>query len=154
MFLFSIPRNFIFIANFSLESVGESSSSATKFSRHLIFQTKDPFLDNLAVGRFINLIIEDIQGCLINHHCSAIPKASSNSIEQSPLSTESAAFAKKLFSILEARLSLFRNCRCIDDYSELPMKDLAEFLVKKSDQSGSTWFCDTGKTNLLEKTTD
>ena len=57
---------------FSIFFLIEYFSSTKKFSRHLIFQLKDPFFDNIAVGKFVNLILEDIHGCLINHQCSKI----------------------------------------------------------------------------------
>ncbi len=115
--------------------------SPTKFSRHLIFQTKDPFLDNIAVGKFVNLILEDIHGCLINHQCSAVMNFS---FEQSPSCSGSTVFAKNLLSSLESRLLQFEQCDCIDDYTQLKFKDIIEFIVQKNDGSGITWFCDMG----------
>ena len=118
------------------------STSSKKFSRHLIFQTKDPFLDNIAVGKFVNLILEDIHGCLINHQCSAVTNAT---IDQSQISSNSTVFAKTLLSNLETRLIQFEQCDCIDDYTQLKYRDMIEFIVKKGDGTGLTWFCDMGK---------
>jgi hypothetical protein len=119
--------------------------SPTKFSRHLIFQTKDPFLDNLAVGKFVNLILEDIHGCLINHQCPAVLSASPFPTQQTQSYSDSIVFSKNLLSSLESRLFRFEQCECIDDYSQLRFKDIIEFIVKKGDASGLTWFCDMGK---------
>lgn len=119
-----------------------SHRSDKKFSRHLIFQTKDPFLDNLAVGKFVNLILEDIHGCLVNHHCSAV-----NSESQSYTST-SGVFARNLLASLENRLHLFENCDCVDDYTGLKFRDMTEFIVKKVEKDKPmmyVWFCDIGK---------
>ena len=120
--------------------------SSTKFSRHLIFQTIDPFLDNLAVGRFVNLILEDIQGCLLNHQCSAVVNATPISSQQgSQTYSDSTVFARNLLASIESRLFRFKHCQCVDDYSQLHFKDIIEFIVKKSDGTGLTWFCDMGK---------
>ncbi|CAF4589524.1 unnamed protein product [Rotaria sp. Silwood1] len=118
------------------------STSSTKFSRHLIFQTKDPFLDNLAVGKFVNLILEDIHGCLINHQCSAVHSISSCQSQQTQSYSDSSVFAKNLLLTIEPYLCRFEQCKCIDDYSQLRFKDIIEFIVKKSDTTGLTWFCD------------
>ncbi len=118
--------------------------STKKFSRHLIFQTKDPFLDNIAVGKFVNLILEDIHGCLINHQCSAVINSSS---DQSQTYSGSTVFSKNLLTSLESRLSQFEQCNCIDDYTQLKFKDMIEFIVNKNDESGIIWFCDMG--NLM-----
>ncbi len=107
----------------------------------MIFQTKDPFLDNIAVGKFVNLILEDIHGCLINHQCSAV---SNSSIDQNQIYSGSTVFAKTLLSNLESRLLQFEQCDCIDDYTQLKYRDMTEFIVKKNDDSGITWFCDMG----------
>ncbi len=117
------------------------SRSTKKFSRHLIFQTKDPFLDNIAVGKFVNLILEDIHGCLINHQCSAVINSS---LDQSQTYSGSTVFAKNLLSSLESRLSQFEQCNCIDDYTQLKFRDMTEFIVNKNDGSGLIWFCDMG----------
>ncbi|CAF0928535.1 unnamed protein product [Adineta ricciae] len=121
------------------------STSSTKFSRHLIFQTIDPFLDNLAVGRFVNLILEDIQGCLLNHQCSAVVNATPISSQQaSQFYSDSTVFARNLLATIESRLFRFEHCQCMDDYSQLHFKDIIEFIVKKNDGTGLTWFCDMG----------
>ncbi|CAF0952812.1 unnamed protein product [Rotaria sp. Silwood1] len=117
------------------------STSTKKFSRHLIFQTKDPFLDNIAVGKFVNLILEDIHGCLINHQCRALMNSSTSQIQSN---SDSLVFAKNLLSSLESHLSRFEQCDCIDDYTQLKFKDITEFIVNKSDGNGITWFCDMG----------
>ena len=146
MFSFLIPRksslliSHQFIVDFS---------SAKKFSRHLIFQTKDPFLDNLAVGKFVNLILEDIHGCLINHQCSAV---NNSSIDPNQISSNSTVFAKNLLTSLEPHLSQFEHCQCIDDYSQLKFRDMTEFIVRKGDGSDVMWFCDMGKS--IEWNTD
>ena len=121
-----------------------SNRSPTKFSRHLIFQTKDPFLDNLAVGKFVNLILEDIHGCIINHHCSSVLNTSSFPSEQIQSYSDSTVFAKNLLATIEPYLFHFGRCQCVDDYSQLRFKDIIEFIVKKSDGNGLTWFCDMG----------
>ena len=121
------------------------STSSTKFSRHLIFQTKDPFLDNLAVGKFVNLILEDIHGCLINHQCSVV---NNTSIDSNQISSHSSVFAKNLLTSLESHLSQFEHCHCIDDHSQLKFRDLVEFIVRKGDGSGMIWFCDMGKSTM------
>ncbi|CAF3799974.1 unnamed protein product [Rotaria sordida] len=118
------------------------STSSTKFSRHLIFQTKDPFLDNLAVGKFVNLILEDIHGCLINHQCSAVHNISSCQNQQTQSYSDSSVYAKNLLVTIESCLFRYEQCKCIDDYSQLRFKDIIEFIVKKNDDSGLTWFCD------------
>lgn len=119
--------------------------SPTKFSRHLIFQTKDPFLDNLAVGKFVNSILEDIHGCLINHQCPAVLNATPIPTQSY---TDSIVFSKNLLSTIESRLHRFKQCQCIDDYSQLHFKDIIEFFVKKHDETGLTWFCDTGNIKI------
>lgn len=124
------------------------SRSAKKFSRHLIFQTKDPFLDNIAVGKFVNLILEDIHGCLINHQCSAV---TISSFDQTQPCSNSTVFAKNLLTSLEPRLLQFEQCDCIDDYTQLKFKDIVEFIINKNDGSGITWFCDMGNFCRLEK---
>jgi hypothetical protein len=121
-----------------------SYRSSTKFSRHLIFQTEDPFLDNLSVGKFVNLILEDIHGCLINHQCSAVLNASPFPTQESQPYTDSVVFAKNLLATIESHLFRFEQCDCVDDYSQLRFKDIIEFIVKKNDGSGLTWFCDMG----------
>jgi hypothetical protein len=125
--------------------------SPTKFSRHLIFQTKDPFLDNLAVGQFVNLILEDIHGCLLNHQCSAVLNASPLLTQQTPSYSDSTVFAKTLLATIESRLFRFEHCQCVDDYTQLRFKDIIEFIVKKNDEGGLTWFCDMS-TNILNLT--
>ncbi|CAF3811068.1 unnamed protein product [Rotaria sordida] len=117
------------------------STSTKKFSRHLIFQTKDPFLDNIAVGKFVNLILEDIHGCLINHQCQTVINSLTSQIQSN---FDSLVFAKNLLSSLESHLLRFEQCNCIDDYTQLKFKDMIEFIVNKSDGSGITWFCDMG----------
>lgn len=154
MFSFLIQRNYhpfdLCLGNFI--NTSSSFRSSTKFSRHLIFQTNDPFLDNQAVGRFVNFLLEDIHGCLINHHCSAMSSNSSlDPLEQTPISTESNVFAKNLLSTLEQRLARFETCECIDDYSQMRFKDIAEFLVKKADSTGVTWFCDMSNENTVNQ---
>ncbi|CAF4086043.1 unnamed protein product, partial [Rotaria sordida] len=109
--------------------------------RHLIFQTKDPFLDNIAVGKFVNLILEDIHGCLINHQCQTVINSLTSQIQSN---FDSLVFAKNLLSSLESHLLRFEQCNCIDDYTQLKFKDMIEFIVNKSDGSGITWFCDMG----------
>ncbi len=123
--------------------------SPTKFSRHLIFQTNDPFLDNLAVGRFVNLILEDIHGCLINHQCPAVVNASPFPTQPTQSYSDSIVFSKNLLATIESRLFRFDQCQCIDDYSQLRFQDIIEFLVKKNDGTGLTWFCDMGKTMFV-----
>ncbi len=122
--------------------------SPTKFSRHLIFQTKDPFLDNLAVGRFVNFILEDIHGCLINHQCPAVLNAPPFPTQQTQSYSDSVVFAKNLLSTIDSHLYRFEKCECIDDYSQLRFKDIVEFIVKKNDASDLTWFCDMGKIGI------
>ncbi|CAF3681348.1 unnamed protein product [Adineta steineri] len=120
------------------------STSRKKFSRHLIFQTKDPFLDNIAVGKFVNLILEDIHGCLINHQCSAVINSQTQQSQHSQSYFDSTVFARNLLSTLESHILRFEHCDCIDDYSQLKFKDIIEFIVNKNDGSGVTWFCDMG----------
>jgi hypothetical protein len=122
-----------------------SHRSTSKFSRHLIFQTTDPFLDNLAVGRFVNLILEDIHGCLVNHQCPAVLNASPYPSQATQPYADSTVFARNLLATIESRLPRFEHCQCIDDYSQLHFRDIVEFVVKKSDGVGLTWFCDMGK---------
>lgn len=123
--------------------------SPKKFSRHLIFQTKDPFLDNIAVGKFVNLALEDIHGCLMNHQCSAVINSSGVTSPPSQSVADSTVFAKNLLISLESRLSRFEQCECVDDYTQLRYKDMVEFIVNKNDGSGVTWFCDMGKSRLF-----
>ncbi|CAF5217982.1 unnamed protein product, partial [Rotaria magnacalcarata] len=120
------------------------STSPKKFSRHLIFQTKDPFLDNIAVGKFVNLILEDIHGCLINHQCPGVINSSLSRTQQTQSYADSTVFSKNLLNSLEPHLSRFEHCDCIDDYSQLKFKDMLEFMVNKSDGTGIIWFCDMG----------
>ncbi|CAM4775561.1 unnamed protein product [Rotaria magnacalcarata] len=120
------------------------STSPKKFSRHLIFQTKDPFLDNIAVGKFVNLILEDIHGCLINHQCPGVINSSLSRTQQAQSYADSTVFSKNLLNSLEPHLSRFEHCDCIDDYSQLKFKDMIEFMVNKSDGTGIIWFCDMG----------
>ena len=109
----------------------------------MIFQTKDPFLDNIAVGKFVNLILEDVHGCLINHQCSSM---SPTDLPSAPsFCSDSTVFAKNLLTSLQPHLKKFDRCECIDDYSELKYRDIREFIIQKSDGSGVTWFCDMGK---------
>ena len=125
------------------------SRSSTKFSRHVIFQTKDPFLDNLAVGKFVNLILEDLHGCLINHQCPAMLDGPSLSTQPLLSYTDSIVFARNLLVSLESRLARFANCQCSDDYSQLRFQDLVQFIVKKNHGNGLAWFCDMGMTKML-----
>lgn len=111
----------------------------------MIFQTKDPFLDNIAVGKFVNLILEDIHGCLINHHCTAMNDMSDDANEAaSGTYSDSTVFAKNLLSSLQSHIRLFEKCYCIDDYSQIPYRDIRDFIINKNDLSGITWFCDMG----------
>ena len=80
------------------------------------------------MGKFVNLILEDIHGCLINHQCSAVTHSS---IEQSPIYSGSTVLAKNLLSSLESRLSQFEQCHCIDEYTQLKFREMTEFIVKK-----------------------
>jgi len=132
--------------NYSFEDVLIlDSTSSTKFSRHLIFQMTDPFLDNLAVGRFVNLILEDIHGCLINHQCSAMSNYPSIPNQSSQLFyTDSIIFAKNLLDSLESYRNRFDQCFCRDEDSQLRYRDLWQFIVQKRNGHTSTWFCDTG----------
>ncbi len=144
MFSFLIQRKLLIISLTKITFILFNRSSA-KFSRHLIFQTKDPFLNNLAVGRFVNSILEDIHGCLINHQCPAVVNASPFPTQPTQSYSDSAVYAKNLLSTIESRLYRFENCECIDDYSQLYFKDIVKFFVKKNDETGATWFCDMGK---------
>lgn len=106
---------------------------------------KDPFINNNDAGQFINSILEDIHGCLINHHCASLPN---NSPYQSPIiqiSSELSVFGKNLLVNMEPYLSRFDKCTCIDDQSELMFKDIVKFIVRKSDKKSITWFCDMSK---------
>ncbi|CAM4870747.1 unnamed protein product [Rotaria socialis] len=120
------------------------STSSRKFSRHLIFQTKDPFLDNQAVGKFVNLILEDIHGCLINHQCAATENVSPFENQQTSLTLDSTVFAKNLLVSLQPYLSRFEHCTCVDDDSQLRFRDIIEFVLNKNGNNGITWFCDIG----------
>ena len=140
MFSFWIPRkSLLVVADMTIVV----DRSAKKFSRHLIFQTKDPFLDNIAVGKFVNLILEDVHGCLINHQCPALSQ-DSNEATSSNVYSDSTVFAKNLLSSLQSHLSRFERCQCIDDYSQLAYRDIVEFIINKNDDSGLSWFCDMG----------
>lgn len=96
------------------------------------------------MGRFVNLILEDIHGCLINHQCPAVLNSPPCPMEQSPPHTDSSVFAKNLLTTLESRLYRFDKCECIDDYTQLRFRDMIEFLVKKNNDGELTWFCDMG----------
>ena len=123
-----------------------NARSKKKFSRHLIFQTKDPFVDNIAVGKFVNLILEDIHGCLINHQCTATIQASiANGSSSTGTYSDSTVFSKNLLTSLQSYLGRFEHCQCIDDYSQIPIRDIRDFIINKGDSSGVTWFCDMGK---------
>lgn len=111
----------------------------------MIFQTKDPFLDNIAVGKFVNLILEDVHGCLINHQCPAVLNSPASQAEKSQSHSDSSVFARNLLTSLEPYLYRFEQCDCIDDYSQIKFKDIAEFIINKGDGSGIAWFCDMGK---------
>lgn len=133
------------VARFSSETTTLSfRRSPSKFSRHLIFQTADPFLDNLAVGRFVNLIFEDIHGCLVNHQCAAVHNASPCPSQMTQGYADSSVFAKFLLAAVEPRLSRFERCQCVDGDSQLRFRDIGDFIVKKNDGGGLAWFCDTG----------
>jgi hypothetical protein len=140
MYSFLIQRKYSITKNLNQKKMCYYRSS-TKFSRHLIFQTKDPFLDNLAVGKFVNLVLEDIHGCLLNHQCSAVLNASPFLTQSN---SDSVVFAKNLLATIESHLFRFEQCECIDEDSQLCFKDIIEFIVKKNDGSGLTWFCDMG----------
>ncbi|CAF3887233.1 unnamed protein product [Rotaria magnacalcarata] len=120
------------------------STSSRKFSRHLIFQTKDPFLDNQAVGKFVNLILEDIHGCLINHQCAATQNVSPFQNKQTSSTLDSTVFAKNLLVSLQPYLSRFDHCTCVDDDSQLRFRDIIEFVLNKNGNNAITWFCDIG----------
>jgi hypothetical protein len=102
-------------------------------------------LDNLAVGRFVNLILEDIHGCLLNHQCPSVLISPPCPMEQSPPNIDSSVFAKNLLATLESRLCRFDGCECIDDYTQLRFRDMIEFIVKKNKHGELTWFCDMGR---------
>ena len=144
---FSIQRKSSSFAR-SIPMIVFESRSSTKFSRHLIFQTKDPFLDNLAVGKFVNLLLEDIHGCLINHQCPAILNSPPCLLDQTLPSSDSSVFAKNLLATLESRLCRFDKCECIDDYTHLRFRDMIDFIVKKNNEGELTWFCDMGKNGM------
>lgn len=96
------------------------------------------------MGKFVNLILEDIHGCLLNHQCSAVINATATQNQSTELCSDSSVFSKNLLISLEPYLSRFEQCDCIDDYSQLKFKDIIEFIVKKNDGVGITWFCDMG----------
>jgi hypothetical protein len=100
-------------------------------------------MDNIAVGKFVNLILEDIHGCLINHQCSSMNEST---IDMPTHSTDSTVFARNLLTSLQPYLARYEHCQCIDDYSQLHYRDIREFIIQKSDGTGITWFCDMGMT--------
>ena len=93
------------------------------------------------MGKFVNLILEDIHGCLANHYCSAM----GTPVDQTQLSSDSTVFAKNLLASLQSHLGRFEHCHCIDDYTQLKFRDMTEFIVNKNDGSGAIWFCDMGQ---------
>ena len=112
---------------------------------------KDPFFDNLAVGRFINLILEDIHGCLINHQCPSMSDLPSISSQSSSLFySDSIVFAKNLLITLEPYQERFERCNCHDDDSQLTYRDIWQFIVKKNDGHTLTWFCDPGDRDEMD----
>ncbi len=65
--------------------------------------------------------------------------------------SDSTVFARNLLSSLESRFLCFEQCDCIDDYTQLKFKDMIEFIVKKGDDTGITWFCDMCESvNLID----
>ena len=124
--------------------------SATTFRRHVIFQLTDPFLDSAAVRKFVNLIFEDLHGCLINHHCPAMPAhTSSFPTQQSQHYADALGFARQLLVSLEPYLTRFGQCTCTDEYSQLRYSEMIELIVTHKDQSGWTWLCNMGIQSLL-----
>lgn len=103
-------------------------------------------MDNIAVGKFVNLILEDVHGCLINHQCAAM---SPTDLSSAPaFCSDSSVFAKNLLLSLQPHLNKFDRCECVDDYSELKYRDIREFIIQKGDNSGVTWFCDMGEQEI------